>query len=241
MLLFGGLARIYSTCRDCRELMIVLDADDTVHATCTPKPTKIEQLAANWLQGAAMGVDNQLPDHIRMNMGNTADLIERLDSQPPQLRRYAMHYARMGWPVFPLRPNAKTPASAHGFKDAITDVAEIDKFWVNHPNYNIGLATGHLFDVIDIDPPAGVPSFLQLLADKLLPEIHGIAVTASGGMHLYIEPTSRGNSAGILPGIDYRGLGGYTVAPPSTLGPRGRSWSWMTVPSPAIKKEARCD
>ena len=37
----------------------------------------------------------------------------------------ALEYAAHGWPVFPLAPNAKTPLTAHGFKDATTDEAQI--------------------------------------------------------------------------------------------------------------------
>lgn len=244
-MLFDGLACVYSTCRDCRELMIVLDADETVHATCEPKPTKLESLAIGW-RSAVMADDADAEKC-------TAEEIDRLDSQPPQLHRYAARYTRMGWPVFPLRPVGtrcrggdkcqplcqcpKEPLpGSHGFKDATTNVAEVQLRWMNSPNCNIGLATGHMFDVIDIDVrTGGVQSFLKLLEGKRLPDIHGVAVTASGGMHLYVKPAGRGNYAGVRPGIDYRGKGGYVVAPPSTLGAPGRSWSWMTVPSPAIR------
>lgn len=239
--LWDGLATVYSTCRRCRELMIVLDPDETVHPTCEPVLTKIESLATGWASAVAAGDDEaaQL----------TADEIETIETAPPQLARSATWYARWGWPVFPLRPVGtrcsggdkcnplcqcpKTPATRNGFKDATTSLEAVNQWW-SKP-YNIGLATGHRFDVIDVDPPAGAESFLKLLEDRRLPEIHGIAVTASGGMHCYIKPTGKGNSAGFMPGIDFRGLGGYVVAPPSTLGVPGRSWSWVTVPSPEIK------
>jgi hypothetical protein len=42
----------------------------------------------------------------------------------------ALGYAqRLGWPVFPLRPRAKEPLTAHGFKDAATDVEQISAWW----------------------------------------------------------------------------------------------------------------
>lgn len=225
--------------------MVVLDADEHTHPTCEPRPTKLESLATGWASAVAAGDD----EAARL----TADEIETIETAPPQLARSALWYARWGWPVFPLRPVGtrctsgdkckplcqcpKTPATKNGFKDATTDVAQIERWWTKP--YNIGLATGHRFDVIDVDPPAGVESFLKLLQDKRLPEIHGIATTASGGIHLYVRPTGRGNYARVLglDGIDHRATGGYVVGAPSALGPRGRSWSWMVAPSPVLKRE----
>lgn len=232
VMIFDGNATIFSTCRDCRQIMTVID-DATVHPTCTPKPTKLETLTQGWLSTVLAG-DTRAEEL-------TAREIEDLETQPPQLHRTAVAYAKAGWPVFPLGVHSKKPAipknkGGNGLLDATTDYTRIDRWWKTHPHHNIGLATGRCFDVIDIDPRSGgVQSFLKLLNTQRLPNIHGVAVTASGGMHLYVKPTRRGNHAGVRPGIDYRGLGGYVVAPPSTLGPRGRSWAWMTIPSPIIK------
>lgn len=238
--LFDG-ATIFSTCRNCRELMVVLDADEHTHPNCQPKPTKLESLATEYASAVHAGDDEAAE--------LTAEEIHKLENAPPDLARYAVHYARIGWPCFPLRPVGtrctggdkctplcqcpKTPATRNGFKDATTDLAQIHRWWTTR--YNVGLATGHLFDVIDIDPPAGVESLQKLLRDKRLPDIHGVAATANSGMHLFVKPTGRGNAAGIPPGVDYRGLGGYIVASPSTLGAPGRAYSWVTVPSPEIR------
>jgi hypothetical protein len=160
----------------------------------------------------------------------------------------AYEYTKWRWPVFPLARHGKAPAipktkGGKGFKDATTDSTRIEKWWDRHPDHNIGLATGHMFDVIDIDTKdsdgnpssAGVMSFMELLESGKIPECHGVAITASGGTHLFVKATGKGNYAGIRPGIDYRGLGGYVVAAPSTLGRPGRSYSWLVEPSPIIK------
>lgn len=126
----------------------------------------------------------------------------------------------------------KTPATAHGFKDATTDAGRIRAWWERHPNANIGVPTGVRFDVIDIDLPDGPESFAQMLEDDLIPDVHGQVSTASCGRHLYIEPTGDGCTTRLQPGIDYRGVGGYVVVPPSTLG--GTSWEWVSYPSPRI-------
>lgn len=217
----------YSTCTGCGGLLHItgnLDHHNGANGdpACTPKRTRIERLTAEWL-AAATAEHDDLADRLEAQ-------ITELDNRPPRLLDAALLYASWGWPVFPLRPHTKIPATRHGFKDATTDIDRIRAWWTRHPDANIGLPTGHAFDVIDIDVPAGAPAFAKLAAAD--GEIHGHAATSSGGAHFYVKPTGRGNSAG--GGVDYRGLGGYVVAPPSTLGPKGRSWSWVYRPSPII-------
>lgn len=230
---------IYSTCRDCGGLLHVTD-NATVHPGCTPKPTKVERLAQAWLEA----VEGNDEDRERELLPQ----IEELDTRPPRLLDAALRYAQWGWPVFPLAPvgytdpkrlefvaDGKKPyPRTRGFKDATTDADQIYAWWNTQPASNIGLPTGHTFDVIDIDVPEGPMSLAELTEAGAVPDIHGQVATSSGGLHLYIPPTGDGNRAGIEPGIDYRGAGGYVVAPPSTLGERGRSWSWITAPSPTI-------
>jgi hypothetical protein len=69
----------------------------------------------------------------------------------------AILYARAKIPVFPLRPGTKVPATANGFKDATTDLRVVRSWWRDNPRYNIGLATGHKFDVLDVDIKGGRP------------------------------------------------------------------------------------
>lgn len=219
---------IYTTCRGCGGLLHVTDGLNYHNGEppCTPKPTKIERLSAQWLAAIEAG-DTTLADRLETE-------INTLDSRPPRLGAAAEQYARWGWPVFPLRPGEKRPATKHGFKDATTDLERIRAWWKRHPDSNIGLPTGHKFDVIDIDVPDGPRSYLEMIDDNIIPDIHAQVATSSGGIHLYILPTGDGNGTRIKPGIDYRGIGGYVVAPPSTLGPRGRAWNFVHRPSPTI-------
>lgn len=215
----------YSTCTGCGGLLQVTDNLDHHNGEppCTPKRTTIERLTQEWLDSVLDG-NNEIAEQLEAQ-------ITELDRRPPRLLDAALLYASWGWPVFPLRPQSKVPATRHGFKDATTDRDRIEAWWKRHPDANIGLPTGLAFDVIDIDVPLGIPTMVKLLT-KDDGEIHGHVATSSGGAHFYVATTGRGNSAG--GGVDYRGLGGYVVAPPSTLGPRGRSWSWVYRPSPII-------
>lgn len=141
----------------------------------------------------------------------------------------AIWYAERGHLVFPLRPGTKVPLTKHGFKDASMNPDTIRAWWRATPQANIGLSTGHLFDVIDVDGPDGIRSIADIEDAGHLPPILG-TVTTPRGYHIYIKPTGDGCTTGIRPGIDYRGIGGYVVAPPSTF--EGKTWTWQQ-PIPA--------
>src|SRR6516162_3950542 len=79
----------------------------------------------------------------------------------------ALKYATvLHWPVFPLKPRTKEPATAHGFKDATTDPEQIRRWWKQHPDYNIGTPTGLIFFTLDVDPRHGGDQTLESLILK---------------------------------------------------------------------------
>ncbi len=129
----------------------------------------------------------------------------------------ALHYAKLGWPVFPLVPGTKDPfKGSHGFKDATLDTNRIEAWWHQDPLANIGIATGRRSGVlvIDVDPRKN-PQWLDSLHQLALPQTFTVR-TCSGGWHLYFGFFS-GDSrvtigADLLPGIDWRANGGYVVA-----------------------------
>ena len=171
--------------------------------------------------------------------GVILDTLQALQD-PPGLLPSALWYAQHGWPVFQLQPGMKTPYSgSRGFKDATTDPATITHWWTRNPNANIGIATGHGFDVIDVDGPLGVRTWLDMWDDIASLGIIGkVSTTRPGGIHLYVPVSGRGCKAGVYPGIDYRGAGGYVVAPPSRLidapGQTPGEYHWLTPPSTAV-------
>lgn len=156
-----------------------------------------------------------------------ADTTTRLTA-PDALHNAATWYAHNGLPCFPLRPGEKRPATEHGLHDATTNPDQITAWWARWPQANIGLRTGLRFDVIDIDGPQGYASLTTLREQGHLPEILARVVTPRG-LHLYVPATGRGNAAGTLPGIDYRGQGGYVVAPPSRRAEDGARWAWTDI------------
>lgn len=155
------------------------------------------------------------------------------------LRGAALWYAEQGLHVFPLQPLCKEPyARSRGCKDATTDRQQVDQWWAAAPRSNIGLATGYGVDVVDVDGPAGNASLARargLLGDAFpTPRMGHVSTPRPGGRHYYVpaHPEGGGNGAGWLPGLDYRGRGGYVVAPPSVLddrpGQHPGTYRWLT-------------
>ena len=155
------------------------------------------------------------------------------------------------FPIFPVAiyrdgdKVAKSPITPHGFKDASRDTAQITEWWSDNPSAAIGLATGcplpsgRRLLVIDVDLAnsrnagkiAGIDA-LNLLAAKGLHTPTRAARTGSGGAHFYysMPADSRvtiGQSLrldGKATAIDWRGHGGYVVAPPSLY--PGSAYRW---------------
>lgn len=161
--------------------------------------------------------------HVAIHVGDTeaiAVLSEQLDAaaQPATIHPLsaALWYAEAGLPVFPLAAGTKLPhKGSRGCLDATLDAKVIRSWWEAAPESNVGIACGHRVDVVDVDGLLGQTSrahhwtmFEHNLGAVLTPR--------PGGMHLYVTANPKvGNGASILPGVDYRGLGGYVVAPPS--------------------------
>ncbi len=97
----------------------------------------------------------------------------------------ALGYAARGIPVYPVhwphpipdgaslgcscprgrycdRP-AKHPLVWHGVKDASRDPAQLARWWQRWPDANIGLATGIVFDALDIDGLQGLAALREQL------------------------------------------------------------------------------
>lgn len=145
----------------------------------------------------------------------------------PELLSAALDHAASGRRVFPVHSSvdgrcscpaaadcdrpAKHPRIKDWQKRATTDPATIRRWWSEWPDANIGIPTGETFDALDIDGAKGEASLSWLGHGG---EIH---VLTPHGRHFWYWPTGRGNRVGILPGVDWRGRGGYVLAPPSVV------------------------
>jgi Bifunctional DNA primase/polymerase, N-terminal len=135
----------------------------------------------------------------------------------------ALDYAARGWPVLPLRPRTKLPATARGFHDASTDPGQVGAWWAAYPDANIGLVCGVGFDVLDVDGDEGAANLHDLGLD-----LAGVPCAETPhGLHYYFRPSGYGRRIGFLPGLDWLAAGGYVVAPCSAVRDR-RPYRWVT-------------
>ncbi|MCF2684138.1 bifunctional DNA primase/polymerase [Faecalicatena contorta] len=159
-----------------------------------------------------------------------------------RLKDAALLYANMGFAVFPLRPKDKRPAIENGFKAATTSEKQIVAWWDEHPDSNIGIATGAMSGGLvvidlDIDKDRGINGYEFL---KEWQQEHGElpetwqSITGRGGYHLFYRDNAANKSRGSLyEGIDIRADGGYIVAPPS-VHPNGICYEWEQGPGDGI-------
>lgn len=179
--------------------------------------------------------------------------IETTKRQSGSLADAATRYAKAGWAVLPVhsvgaggecscgrndcKAVGKHPRTFHGFKDATTDVAIIQRWWNQWPDANIGIATGARSNVVvvDVDPKNFGDEAMfewEVKYGDLPREL--VVSTGSGGEHIYFacEAGVQVRSApSSIPGVDLKGDGGYVVAPPS-IHASGLRYTWLSQRQP---------
>jgi hypothetical protein len=153
----------------------------------------------------------------------------------------ALHYAALGWPVHPLIPRTKIPATNNGLRDATTDQAQIKKWWRDRPNSNVGILAPIDVLILDLDKKHGKDGIAEI--NKHAPPGEELSQKAWGGPW---ERTPTGGGAhvpmrwpegvppiktasDVLPGVDIRGLdNAYIVASPSKI--KEGAYRWLSRP-----------
>ena len=140
-------------------------------------------------------------------------------------KEFIKYYIEGGRKIFPCEANGKKPITTNGYKDATTSPNQINEWWNNHPDANIGLVTGEEANLVVVDVDVkdnarGMKS-LEELEDKCGQFDTLMAHSPSGGRHYYFKYPQGNHSIGcrinLRPGIDIRANGGYIVAPGSTI------------------------
>jgi hypothetical protein len=171
------------------------------------------------------------------NPQSSARLIKPVDQN--SLKAAALAHAKNGFYVIPLVENSKRPLISDWQNRATTNTLQIDSWWSEHPNANIGIAceVSNLI-VIDLDTSKGaVPSspwnelgakcgedvfkeVCRKAGDAQLFETYSVK-TPSGGKHLYFYDQNiaikQGTEVNGWWRVDTRSKGGYIVAEGSHL------------------------
>lgn len=116
-----------------------------------------------------------------------------------------------GIPSFPCRPD-KRPCTSHGFRDATTNLEQIERWYTEFPDALIGVPTGRAsrIDVVDIDPE-GLGWYTENAEKLAAARVHR---TRRNGFHLlYRDPAIeiRNSASQVAKGVDVRGAGGYII------------------------------
>lgn len=160
----------------------------------------------------------------------------------------ALEYEGMGFSVIPAfgigsngqcscrKADCKSPGKHavlnwKAYQKNRATVAQIREWWTRWPEANVAIITGAVSNliVLDIDGPDGEAAIAHY-------DIPATAVVTTGkGKHLYFrhpggDCRNFAAKAGktILPSVDFRGDGGYVIAPPSTHLSK-RVYAWATI------------
>lgn len=144
----------------------------------------------------------------------------------------ALDLAATGTPVCPTVPDAtKRPRPGLGSRTATTDPATIRRWWRRWPDSNLAIATGHTWDVLDVDVKHDQPGLLSLrrAAATGLLDRHGPVVrTPSGGWHLWFAASGQRPGAIRGTGLEFKAAGVLLTVPPSAIDGRPYAYTDAT-------------
>jgi thymidine kinase len=139
----------------------------------------------------------------------------------------ALDYQERGFSIIPIRPDKRPYIKWEEFQKRRATKQEITAWWNKWPTAMIGIVTGSISGivVIDIDEPQGHDEIQKYIPDSL---VVPTSQTSGGGQHLYFKCPSQApsNNARVISGCDFRGEGGYIIAPPSING-TGKPYAWL--------------
>ncbi len=141
----------------------------------------------------------------------------------PNLALAAQSLAAAGVPVFPCLVEGKRPLTRRGFLDASSDPEQVAAWWSRTPNANIGIPTGAASGVVVVDvdvhgPHDGRAAYQRATEAGLVDGAGLLVRTPTGGAHVYFPATPGSEQRSwqaAAAGVDFRGDGGYIIAPPS--------------------------
>ena len=175
-----------------------------------------------------------------------------MNNEPISFGPIAAEYAALGLPVFQLQIQGKKAAVMDWQEAATTDPAVALKLWEGETNrlFNIGVAMGQRAGIVAIDldkpktdgEPDGEESLMEYTAQHggEIPPTWTFQTGRGGKQLLFRTDAPIGNFVGILPNVDVRGNGGYSMFPPS-IHPNGNPYKWLDGLNPSAMPDGPAD
>lgn len=152
----------------------------------------------------------------------------------------ALKYHAMGFSIIPIKPDydlekMKALKSPYGdwieYQTKQPTQDKIREWWGQHPKAMIGIVTGPVSNLCVVDLDKYKPEYSEEVANQYFPDsiITPTANTPQGGQHLFFAWPGDERltvDVGTVPGIDFRGKGGYIVAPPS-IDLLNKKYAWL--------------
>jgi len=171
----------------------------------------------------------------KQNRDNNPDMLQAaLDYAGKDLKIFPCHSVDKNGnctcrnPDCPKKQKGKHPRIKNMLNEASNNPEQIEMWWTQWPDANIGCPTGkrNKIMVIDVDGPADEEELSKYSVPDTLQASSG---RPEGGRHLYFRYPDRyvKNTTKVVKGkfLDSRGDGGYVILPPS-LHKAGSLYSW---------------
>ena len=145
-----------------------------------------------------------------------------------EMLKAALEYHDMGYSVIPVLSTKKPLIKWKEYQNKQTTKEEIISWWTQNPTAMIGLITGcntGLF-VIDCDTEEAYHHVQEYIPESMVLPV----AKSPNGWHLYFKMPDDNTitiGANCMPGVDFRGNGGFIVAPPSK-NMHGELYQWLT-------------
>lgn len=144
------------------------------------------------------------------------------------LKNAALQYLSRGISIIPVGTDKIPLIKWQEFQERRATSEEVEKWWQQFPDAQIGIVTGKISGLIVVDVEAGGKT------DWLPPTT--IAKSGGGGRHFYYSYVEFQNKARIRELTDIRGNGGYIIAPPSRSLKGNYEWLTKIDPLPFFPK-----
>ena len=129
---------------------------------------------------------------------------------------HAKAYLEAGYSVFPIGKNKKPIVDWEHYQSEFPMIDEIEDWWVKYPNAGIGIVTGNLSNLYVVDGDSiDAYKYIKGLIGDIDPTVRSKG--KNNGWHWWFRGNGHllGNAQRVVSGVDFRGDGGYIVAPPS--------------------------